>query len=67
MCFNDSRNPTPPAEGNSPLDLEWLPVNDTSHPQYLDITGAFSMKTDPEAIRVRLWDWLYDNYATNKS
>ncbi|XP_026315216.1 venom carboxylesterase-6-like [Hyposmocoma kahamanoa] len=65
--FAKTGNPTPPAEGKSALDLEWLPVNDTAHPLYLDITGAFSMKTDPEAIRVRLWDWLYDNYATNKS
>ncbi|CAH2094603.1 unnamed protein product [Euphydryas editha] len=61
--FAKSGNPTPPIDYESAVNFKWLPVNDTSHINYLDITGNFTLLRDPEAKRVRFWDWLYDNYA----
>ncbi|KPI92286.1 Venom carboxylesterase-6 [Papilio xuthus] len=64
--FAKTGNPTPPMNYESILDFKWLPVNGTEHMNYLNINGNFTLLTDPEAKRVRFWDWLYDNYA-NKS
>ncbi|XP_049877694.1 venom carboxylesterase-6-like isoform X2 [Pectinophora gossypiella] len=64
--FAKTGNPTPP-DTDGKVDLKWLPVNDTKRVTYLDITGQFTLKTEPEARRVRLWDWLYENYANKTS
>ncbi|XP_045537697.1 venom carboxylesterase-6 [Papilio machaon] len=64
--FAKTGNPTPPVDYESILDFKWLPVNETEHMNYLNINGNFTLQTDPEAKRVKFWDWLYDNYA-NKS
>ncbi|XP_038206794.1 venom carboxylesterase-6-like [Zerene cesonia] len=61
--FAKTGNPTPPIDYESIVDFKWLPVNDTQHINYLDITGNFTMKKDPEPKRVSFWDWLYDNYT----
>ncbi|XP_028159051.1 venom carboxylesterase-6 [Ostrinia furnacalis] len=61
--FAKTGNPTPPVDYDSIIDFKWQPVNDTSHINYLDIDGNFTQLTDPEAKRVRFWDWLYENYA----
>ncbi|KOB73199.1 Alpha-esterase [Operophtera brumata] len=47
----------------SAVDMEWLPVNGTSQVNYLDITGNFTLRTDPETKRMSFWDWLYENYV----
>lgn len=59
------RNPTPPVEYESIVDFTWPPVNSSSSQvDYLDINSNFTLHSDPEAARVRFWDWLYENYAT---
>ncbi|KAI5643066.1 carboxylesterase family domain-containing protein [Phthorimaea operculella] len=60
--FAKTGNPTI-GDHEDPIDFKWSPVNDTTHLTYLDINGHFTQKQDPEARRVRLWDWLYENYA----
>ncbi|XP_047536605.1 esterase E4-like [Vanessa atalanta] len=65
--FAKSGNPTPAIDYESVVDFKWLPVNDTSHINYLDITENFTLQTDPEAKRVRFWDWLYENYASKRT
>lgn len=57
------RNPTPPVDYVSVVDFTWPQVNDTEQINYLDITGNFTIRTDPEAKRIKYWDWLYENYA----
>lgn len=63
ILYEFFRNPTPPVDYESVVDFEWLPVNDTSGVHYLDITGNFTLRTNPEAKRISFWDWLYENYA----
>ncbi|CAH2233686.1 venom carboxylesterase-6 [Pararge aegeria] len=63
--FAKSGNPTPPVDYESIVDFKWLPVNDTVNANYLDITQNFTLKVNPEATRVRFWDWLYKNYASD--
>lgn len=60
MC---SSNPTPTVDYESVVDFEWPQVNDTEHMSYLDIDGNFTVQTNPEAKRVKFWNWLYDNYV----
>ncbi|CAK1583667.1 unnamed protein product [Parnassius mnemosyne] len=62
--FAKTGNPTPPVDYQSAVDFKWLPVNDTQHINYLNIDGNFTLLTDPDAKRVRFWDWLYENYAS---
>ncbi|CAG4953900.1 unnamed protein product [Parnassius apollo] len=62
--FAKTGNPTPPIDHESPVDFQWLPVNNTQHINYLNIDGNFTLLTDPDAKRVRFWDWLYENYAS---
>lgn len=59
------RNPTPPVDYESVVDFEWLAVN-TSRVHYLDITGNFTLRTEPEAKRIQFWDWLYEKYVAGK-
>ncbi|XP_013135434.1 PREDICTED: bile salt-activated lipase-like [Papilio polytes] len=61
--FAKTGNPTPPVDYESIVDFKWLPVNETERMNYLNINGNFTLLTDPEAKRVKFWDWLYDNYA----
>ncbi|KAL0819630.1 hypothetical protein ABMA28_007707 [Loxostege sticticalis] len=60
--FAKTGNPTPPVDYESVVDFKWMPVNDTTHVNYLNIDGNFTLLSDPEAKRVRFWDWLYENY-----
>ncbi|VVC91510.1 unnamed protein product [Leptidea sinapis] len=65
--FAKTGNPTPPVDYESVVNFKWNPVNDTRHNiNYLDITGNFTLRTDPEPKRVRFWDWLYENYAAKQ-
>lgn len=48
------------------VDFNWPQVNDTEHISYLDIDGNFTVRADPEAKRVKFWNWLYDNYAAKR-
>lgn len=59
------RNPTPPVDYESIVDFKWLPIDNSQHLNYLDITeiGNFKQRADPEPERLRFWDWLYDNYT----
>lgn len=61
--FAKTGNPTPPVDYESIVDFKWLPVNESSHVNYLDITGNFTSKVDPEQRRINFWDWLYENFA----
>ncbi|XP_026760793.1 carboxylic ester hydrolase-like [Galleria mellonella] len=61
--FAKTGNPTPPVDYESVVDFKWLPVNDTTHIDYLNINSKFTLEKDPESIRVRFWDWMYENYA----
>ncbi|KAM3956544.1 carboxylic ester hydrolase [Aphomia sociella] len=61
--FAKTGNPTPPVDYESVVDFKWLPVNDTSHVDYLNINSKFTLEKDPESKRVRFWDWIYENYA----
>ncbi|CAH0728291.1 unnamed protein product, partial [Brenthis ino] len=61
--FAKTGNPTPPVDYESVVDFTWLPVNDTTHVNFLDIAGNFTLRFDPEAKRVRFWDWLFESYA----
>ncbi|XP_075982764.1 carboxylic ester hydrolase [Anticarsia gemmatalis] len=61
--FAKTGNPTPPVDYESVVDFKWPAVNGTEHISYLDITGNFTIRTDPEAKRIKYWDFLYENYA----
>lgn len=63
ICF---RNPTPAVDYESVVDFVWPQVNDTEHISYLDINGNFTVQEEPEAKRVKFWNWLYDNYAAKQ-
>ncbi|XP_063539334.1 venom carboxylesterase-6 [Cydia strobilella] len=65
--FAKTGNPTPPVDYESVVDFTWLPVNETAHINYLDINSNFTVLEDPEAKRVRFWDWLYENNSAAKS
>ncbi|XP_030024687.2 venom carboxylesterase-6 [Manduca sexta] len=63
--FAKTGNPTPPVDYESVVDFKWLPINgSTSHIDYLDITGNFTMEANPEEKRISFWNWLYENYAS---
>lgn len=63
VMISFSRNPTPPVDYESIIDFKWLPVNDTTHINYLNIDGNFTQLAEPEPGRVRFWDRLYETYA----
>ncbi|XP_053613793.1 carboxylic ester hydrolase [Plodia interpunctella] len=64
--FAKTGNPTPPVDYESIVDFKWLPVNDTTSIDYLNINGNFTLLKDPEPKRVKFWDWLYENYAQER-
>ncbi|KAF9806144.1 hypothetical protein SFRURICE_016343, partial [Spodoptera frugiperda] len=61
--FAKTGNPTPSVDYESVVDFTWPQVNSTEHISYLDINGNFTIQTDPEAKRVKFWNFLYENYA----
>lgn len=65
--FAKTGNPTPPVDYEFATDFIWPRVNDTDAISYLDITGNFTIRTDPEAKRIKYWDWLYENYENNEN
>ncbi|PZC80786.1 hypothetical protein B5X24_HaOG200160 [Helicoverpa armigera] len=65
--FAKTGNPTPDVDYESVVDFKWPQVNNTEHISYLDISGNFTVQTDPEAKRVKFWNWLYDNYSTKRN
>ncbi|CAH0690199.1 unnamed protein product [Spodoptera exigua] len=64
--FAKTGNPTPSVDYESVVDFTWPQVNNTEHVSYLDINGNFTVQSDPEAKRVKFWNFLYENYAAKQ-
>ncbi|KAF9413122.1 hypothetical protein HW555_008564 [Spodoptera exigua] len=65
--FAKTGNPTPSVDYESVVDFTWPQVNNTEHVSYLDINGNFTVQSDPEAKRVKFWNFYTRTMLPSRS